>query len=604
MINEAKSPQEVKAELSRRIDSLITELFPLAKRASGGRYSMGNFKGDKGYSCSVYKSRNGVYLAKDHETDESINILELVHRHLGGSFSSTMRWVHTWLGYTQIRTIKTSEPVKVLSVKDEAIRGSEVAKYMLDERKINERTLNKFRIFQEKSATSTWWATPLYDESENCRMIKYTSLQRDGKSKKIWSSKPVFNTAFGLHLVDPDDTKLIICEGEIDAMSVYQMQKEDRIPVISVPSASNHAWIENCYDMLATQKIIYICSDMDQAGQAMFLTLSKRLGVDRCKRLIIPTPYNDANDWWVQGSPSEEDFQSVLDKSQEQQSESLVKPNQYIIQLQDCITRQEQERDWKNWIFQEMDLSIRQSELFCLSGKTGSGKSALSYQIANFLADNDQPLLFASFEIPIESIMLELAHQRLGRPPLHEECGEMADILGKNMYFIDDKLMRDSRSNWHGLKEEIILAKKKYGISSVIVDSYTFLSPKMDWEFQGIISKDLARTCVQNEISLILNAHEDAKNKETGGGKYPATGPGNILGAQELSQASHTICNIHRNTQKEMAVTDDDKRKFAKQGDALFSVFKQRNSGAIFTKDLWFDPKTRMFQTSPITNKI
>ena len=398
MINEAKSPQEVKAELSRRIDSLITELFPLAKRASGGRYSMGYFKGDKGYSCSVYKSRNGVYLAKDHETDESINILELVHRHLGGSFSSTMRWVHTWLGYTQIRTIKTSEPVKVLSVKDEAIRGSEVAKYMLDERKINERTLNKFRIFQEKSATSTWWATPLYDESENCRMIKYTSLQRDGKSKKIWSSKPVFNTAFGLHLVDPDDTKLIICEGEIDAMSVYQMQKEDRIPVISVPSASNHAWIENCYDMLATQKIIYICSDMDQAGQAMFLTLSKRLGVDRCKRLIIPTPYNDANDWWGQGSPSEEDFQSVLDKSQEQQSESLVKPNQYIIQLQDCITRQEQERDWKNWIFQEMDLSIRQSELFCLSGKTGSGKSALSYQIANFLADNDQPLLFASLK--------------------------------------------------------------------------------------------------------------------------------------------------------------------------------------------------------------
>ena len=138
MINEAKSPQEVKSELSRRIDSLIQELFPLAKRGTGGRYAMANFKGDQGYSCSVYKSRTGIYLAKDHETDETINVLELVHRHLGGSFSSTMRWVHTWLGYTQIRTIKTSEPVKVLSVKDEPIRGSEVAKYMLDERNISE----------------------------------------------------------------------------------------------------------------------------------------------------------------------------------------------------------------------------------------------------------------------------------------------------------------------------------------------------------------------------------------------------------------------------------------------------------------------------------
>lgn len=604
MINEAKSPQEVKAELSRRIDSLIMELFPLAKRASGGRYSMGNFKGDRGYSCSVYKSKNGVYLAKDHETDESINILELVHRHLGGSFSSTMRWVHTWLGYTQIRTIKTSEPVKVLSVKDEPIRGSDVAKYMLDERKINERTLNKFRIFQEKSATSTWWATPLFDEEENARMIKYTSLTREGNTKKIWSSKPVFNTAFGLHLVGPDDTSLIICEGEIDAMSVYQMQKEDRIPVISVPSASNHAWIENCYDTLATQKIIYICSDMDQAGEAMFLTLSKRLGVDRCKRLVIPTPYNDANDWWVKGSPSEEDFQDVLEASKEQQSESLVKPSQYVIQLENCVTRQEQERDWKNWIFQDMDLSLRESELFTICGVTGSGKSQIAYQFASFLAQNDQKLMFVSFEIPIEGMMLQLGHQKLGRPPLHEECGEIAEMLGENMFFVDDTLLRDHRSNWEGLKQEIILAKKKYGVSTVFIDSYTYLSPKMDFEHQGIISKNLARTCFQNEVSIVLLAHADAKSRDSGGGKYPPTGPGNILGAQELSQASHTICNIHRNIQKELAVTDDDKRKFAKQGDALFSVFKQRNSGAIFTKDLWFDPKTRMFQTSPITNKI
>tara|TARA_R110002033_G_scaffold42743_6_gene83922 strand:- start:1172 stop:1399 length:228 start_codon:yes stop_codon:yes gene_type:complete len=58
-----------------------------------------------------------------------------------------------------------------------------------------------------------------------------------------------------------------------------------------------------------------------------------------------------------------------------------------------------------------------------------------------------------------------------------------------------------------------------------------------------------------------------------------------------------------RNVEKEMALsngTQDQKEKFAKAGDATFTVFKQRNSGNNFSKDLWFNKETRMFQTTPI----
>lgn len=599
----AKSPQEVKVELSRRVDSLMNELFPSAKRESGGKYTMGSFTGDNGRSCSIYRAREtGVYLAKDHATDESINILELVHRHLGGSFSETMRWAHKFCGFEQIRTIRSSEPKKILELTQEPMRGTEVARYMLEERNINERTLNKFQIFQHKNNNSFWWGAPLYDEDRNVRMFKYTNLSRTGNSKQIYSSKPVFNSAFGLQTVSENDTSVIICEGEIDAMSLYQIQKNDRVPVISVPSASNHSWIENCYTTLSTMETIWIASDMDDAGQSMYLTLSKRLGIERCKRFQIPEPFNDANEWYVSANPTEEVFLKILEDSREQESESLVKPSQYVLQMQDCVTRQECEKEWKNWMFQDMDLSLRQGELFTIVGIPGSGKSQLAYQFANFLADSGVKLMFVSFEIPIESMMLQIAHQKLGREPKHEECAEVAEILGEHMYFIDDTNFKNAKSNWDGLKDEIILAKKKYGVGTVFIDSYTYLAPKMDFEHQGIMSKDLARTCVKNEVSIVLLAHADAKSKESGGGKYPPSGPGNILGAQELGQASHTICSMHRNMQKEMAMsggTQAEKDKFETQGDAEFSVFKQRNSGANFKRPLWFDKKTRMFQTTP-----
>ena len=599
MNSESKSPQEVKAELSRRIDQLMNDLFPEAVRHPGGKYSMATLEGGKGRSTSIYQGkRDGVYLVKDHSTDgEAINILELVHRHLGGSFSETMRWAHKFCGYSLLHTTKKEHPVTPLEIKDEPIRGTEVAKYMLT-RKINERTLNKFNIFQQKSSDSVWWAAPLYDADGHARMIKYTNLNRTNGSKKIWSTKPVYNTVFGLHLVDPNATSksVIICEGEIDAMSVYQMQKGDeRIPVISVPSASNHAWIENCYDMLATMEVIYLAADMDQAGDAMVLTLSKRLGIERCKRVEIP--YNDVNEWFVQDSPSEDDFLKLLAASRDHQSECLVKPSEYVIQMQDYVTQYEREVTEKNWLFQDMELSLRASELMVLSGVAGSGKSAIANQFASYLAKQNKKILFASFEIPIENVLFQLGHQLLGRAPLHEECGDIAAELGENMFFLDDQHFRDVSTNWQGLKTEIELAKKKFDVSTVFIDSYTYLSGKLDWSAQGTISKDLARTCIKNEVSIVLLAHADAKSKESSGGKFAATGMGNILGAQELTQAAHTICNIHRNIAKELASTEDEKRQYAKQGDATFSVFKQRNSGAIFSRDLWFDSKTLTFST-------
>ena len=606
-MNSAQSPQQIREALSSRIDSVMNNLFPAAKRETGGRYSMGNFDGDKGHSTSVFREKSQtIYLATDHALDETINILELCHRKLGGSFSETMRWAHKFCGIEQIRTIRVDEQPTIVELKNEPLRGSEVARYMKT-RGINERTLNKFQVFQSVDRGGTWWGAPLFDEEGRCRMTKHTNIARTGNRKHIFSTQPLFHTVFGLPLIEDSDRSVIICEGEIDCLSLYQILSDKRIPVISVPSASNHQWIENCWDTLSRMETIFIASDMDDAGENMFITLSKRLGVERCKRVVIPNPYNDVNEWFLDENPTEEQLLNLLEQSDTQQSESLVSPSEFVIQMQDCVTRQEREKEWRNWCFQDMDLSLRQGELMTIIGIPGSGKSQLAYQFANFLADNGTKLMFISFEIPIESMMLSIAHQKLGREPKHEECAEVAKVLGENMFFVDDRHFRNAKNNWEGLKDEIVLAKRKYGINTIFIDSYAYLAPKMDFEHQGLISMDLARTCIKESVSIVLLAHADAKSKDSGVTRYPPTSPGNILGAQELSQASHTICSMWRNVEKEMALSNGSqgqKEKFAKSGDATFTVFKQRNSGNNFSKDLWFNKETRMFQTTLIEADI
>ena len=41
-----KTPEEIKRELSSKIDRLMAEMFPGAKREAGGRYVMADMRGD------------------------------------------------------------------------------------------------------------------------------------------------------------------------------------------------------------------------------------------------------------------------------------------------------------------------------------------------------------------------------------------------------------------------------------------------------------------------------------------------------------------------------------------------------------------------------
>lgn len=108
---------------------------------------------------------------------------------------------------------------------------------------------------------------------------------------------------YGLDVaLDNSDTELVITEGEIDAMSFYEVGIKS---AISVPNGASKGsqkleWLDE-FIHLFDGKRIYIATDMDDAGISLRNELARRLGKDNC--YIIEFPRKDANETLVLDGP-------------------------------------------------------------------------------------------------------------------------------------------------------------------------------------------------------------------------------------------------------------------------------------------------------------
>lgn len=108
---------------------------------------------------------------------------------------------------------------------------------------------------------------------------------------------------FGIDIAcDNSTTDIIICEGEIDAMSFFEAGIKT---AVSVPNGASKGsqkleWLEEFIHVFDGKKI-YIATDMDDAGLALRNEIARRLGKDNC--YIIEFPLKDANETLVSLGP-------------------------------------------------------------------------------------------------------------------------------------------------------------------------------------------------------------------------------------------------------------------------------------------------------------
>lgn len=162
------------------------------------------------------------------------------------------------------------------------------------ERGISETTLDAFQIGADQTGNIIF---PFYVEGELI-YVKYRQPTRAVTKRKEWAMANTKPVLFGMDLCVPDQP-LVITEGQIDTMSLYEAGIRN---VVSVPTGcENFDWIEPCWSWLEQFQKIIVFGDNDPPGKKMIRTLTSRLGEDRCWIVEeYPDDCKDANDILVQ----------------------------------------------------------------------------------------------------------------------------------------------------------------------------------------------------------------------------------------------------------------------------------------------------------------
>jgi len=420
----------------------------------------------------------------------------------------------------------------------------------------------------------------VFQYKKNKKLVnhKYRSLTE----KKFWKEKDCMSVLWNQDNIKPD--KLIITEGEIDAMSLA----EYGINAVSLPSGANDlTWIENDWDYLEAFKTIYLVFDNDAAGQKAVSDVVNRLGIWKCKNVILP--YKDANECLVKKVTKGEI------------AECFKKAITYdLSELKTCINFTDEIIDYKNNPSKLMGVTAshyeltkiiqgwRNEEVSIWTGQNSSGKSTFLSQEILHLIEEGKKVCVGSFEMPPRKYLWWLLKQYNQTDFMNDDIVEKSlDELSLQLYVVDilGVIKKDK------LLEIMEFAFRKYGVDVFVIDSLMKVdlssnSNEVLGEQKKFVSglKDFASE-YKSHIHLV--AHPRKSNSDD-----DQVGKTDVAGSGDITNLADNVFVLHR-------FSDEIKQVRLKQSkkdyDAMLIVKKNREHGTTGIVGYQFNVKSKRF---------
>ena len=285
---------------------------------------------------------------------------------------------------------------------------------------------------------------------------------------------------FGSHLWNKGK-KLVVCEGEIDAMSVSQIQNH-KWPTVSLSHGAPSAvkTLKENWDYLMGFEEIILMFDMDEVGQNAAIACAELLPVGKAK--IAYLPCKDANECLVQGK-SAEVIQAIF-QARDYRPDGIKMASDYadVIAIDDAASA-------ITYPFSALDRvtkGMRLSEISLISAGTGAGKTTFVKEIAYHLHQMGEK---------VGLIMLEESNKRtlLGLTGIHmnknitidrtdvtddEIKDAFTDLFGegKNPVYLYDHW---GSTDVDVICQRITYMRKALGVRFVCLDHITLLCTQM-----------------------------------------------------------------------------------------------------------------------------
>ena len=300
----------------------------------------------------------------------------------------------------------------------------------LDSRRINLETVTKFNYgYANGKQVATY-----HDAEGNPVAQKLRS-----KDKTFaWIGEPKKATLYGQHLWTPHPKlRIVITEGEIDALSVSQVQ-ENKWAVVSIPSGVDGApkAIRRSLEWLSGFKEVVICFDNDDVGRAAAREVAALLPPN--KAFICTLPLKDANEMLKAGRIAE--LVKCLWESKKFKPDGILNGSEIIDRLNE--TKPDTSYALPAWLGETNGKTkgIRLGELDVFTSGTGSGKTTLIKQLQMHYYDTTE---LNQGLIHLEEPLSDTANGLIGialkkRLHMSETAKEIVDAKARDIFLAQD----------------------------------------------------------------------------------------------------------------------------------------------------------------------
>mgnify|MGYP003110354733 FL=1 len=428
------------------------------------------------------------------------------------------------------------------------------------DRKITHNTCKKYNVTVEldNSNKIIKHHYPYYDKNNNHISTKVRICDT-----KVMFSQPegTLNKAvlFGQTLFSGGGKYITVCEGELDAMSAYEMLGS-KWPVVSVNSGAQSAY-KNCkanLECLNTFDNVVLCFDSDDAGKSAAQKVASLFEPNKCKIVNMST-FKDANEYLMKGK--REDF-----------SIAWWNAKQYtpagILNLADMGEALYEEGHYKTCLYPFAGLNdklygMRTGELVTFTAGTGTGKSSVMREMMHFVLKNTtENIGVISLEENVRSTIFHLmsveANARLYIREVRDEFSrddlvawQDATVGTRRFYAFD---------HFGSMRTDEILSRIRYMIKAldckwIFLDHLSILVSGLEGEderrnIDNLMTK-LRSITEECNVALLLVSHLRRTGADKGHEDGKEVSLAHLRGSQSIAQLSDAVVAMERDQQSD-----------------------------------------------------
>lgn len=385
--------------------------------------------------------------------------------------------------------------------------------------------------------------------------------------KRFRQDKGAEKVFFGLDLCQSFD-EVIIVEGEIDALSIREV---DMPNVLSVPDGApkqvkegpidpendtKFSYLWNCRDELKSVTKFIIATDADGPGQALAEELARRLGRDKCWRVIWPEGCKDANEVLVQHG--KDALIDCIEAAKPWPITGLYGVDDYRDEVIELYRNGRKRAFSTGWGGLDQFLTITEGQLSVVTGIPNSGKSEwVDALMVNLAEANGWNFAVCSFENPPVEHISKLVEKHLRTPYWDGAMQRMTEVqLQSGMDWVRDHfhfIRADGdgdMANVDWILEKMAACVLRYGVKGVVLDPWNECEHQRpanmsETEYIGHSLMKIKRFASTRGVHVWIVAHPSKMHAE--GGKVPIPGLYDISGSSNWANKADLGVVVHRN---------------------------------------------------------